>query len=143
MWVTITPGQNSRAVAEHVFALALALARKIAPPPRPRPRDGSWSQIKAELTGFELHGRTLGLFGLGSIGITCRCRSPTGSGWTVIVTDPYLDDEQVAAPGGRKVDLDELLATADVISLHVPLTPATRHIIDAGAHRRDATRAPC
>ena len=51
----------------------------------------------------------------------------------VIVTDPYLTAEQVTQAGGRKVDLDELLTTADVISLHIPLTPATRHTINADA----------
>ena len=60
----------------------------------------------------------------------------------IIVTDPYLTDEQVAQAGGRKVDLDELLATADVISLHIPLTPATRHTINAGAIATDATGSP-
>ena len=51
----------------------------------------------------------------------------------VIVTDPYLTTDQVTAAGGRKVDLDELLSTANVISLHIPLTPATRHTINADA----------
>jgi D-3-phosphoglycerate dehydrogenase/(S)-sulfolactate dehydrogenase len=134
VWVTVTPGRNSRAVAEHVFALALALARKV-PAAAGRTRDGFWSQNKAELTGFELHGRTLGLLGLGSIG-SLVAQIARGFGMHVLVTDPALDAQQVAAVGARKVEFDELLAGSDVLSLHVPLIPATRHIIDAAALAR-------
>jgi D-3-phosphoglycerate dehydrogenase len=131
VWVTTTPGRNSRAVAEHVFALALALARKI-PTAAGRTRTGSWSESKAELTGFELHGRTLGLLGLGSIG-SLVLQIARGFGMRVLVTDPVLDSAQVAALGARKVELDDLLAGSDVLSLHVPLTDSTRHIVDAAA----------
>ena len=131
VWVSVTPGRNSRAVAEHVFALTLALARKV-PTAAGRTRDGLWSQNKAELTGFELHGRTLGLLGLGSIG-SMVLQIARGFGMQVLVTDPFVDGEQVAALGGRKVEFDELLAGSDVLSLHVPLTASTRHVIGAPA----------
>jgi D-3-phosphoglycerate dehydrogenase/(S)-sulfolactate dehydrogenase len=134
VWVTITPGRNARAVAEHVFALALALGRKI-PVAAGRTRDGFWSQNKAELTGFELHGRTLGLLGLGSIG-SIVLQIARGFGMQVLVTDPVLDHAQVAALGARKVEFDELLAGSDVLSLHVPLVASTRHIIDGPALTR-------
>jgi D-3-phosphoglycerate dehydrogenase / 2-oxoglutarate reductase len=134
VWVTVTPGRNSRAVAEHVFALALSLARKV-PAAAGRTRDGFWSQNKAELTGFEVHGRTLGLLGLGSIG-SLVSQIARGFGMQVLVTDPALDAQQVAAVGARKVEFDELLAGSDVLSLHVPLIPATQHIIDAAALAR-------
>ena len=106
-----------------------------------RTRDGFWSQNKAELTGFELHGRTLGLLGLGSIG-SLVAQIARGFGMQVLVTDPALDAEQVAAVGGRKVEFDELLAGSDVLSLHVPLIPPTRHIIDA-ARWPGSAPAPC
>jgi phosphoglycerate dehydrogenase-like enzyme len=134
VWVTVTPGRNARAVAEHVFALALALARKV-PTATGRTRHGFWSQNKAELTGFELHGRTLGLLGLGSIG-SLVAQIARGFGMQVLVTDPALDAEQIAAVGARKVEFDQLLAGSDVLSLHVPLIPPTRHIIDASALAR-------
>ena len=134
VWVTITPGRNARAVAEHVFALALALGRKI-PVAAGRTRDGFWSQNKAELTGFELHGRTLGLLGLGSIG-SLVLQIARGFGMQVLVTDPVLDHAQVASLGARKVEFDELLAGSDVLSLHVPLVASTRHIIDGPALAR-------
>jgi D-3-phosphoglycerate dehydrogenase/(S)-sulfolactate dehydrogenase len=134
VWVTITPGRNSRAVAEHVFALALALARRI-PSAAGRTRTGRWSEGKAELTGFELHGRTLGLLGLGSIG-SLVLQIARGFGMRILVTDPVLDSAQVAALGARKVEFDDLLAGSDVLSLHVPLTPTTRHVVDAAALAR-------
>ncbi len=134
VWVTITPGRNSRAVAEHVFALTLALARKI-PTAVGRPRLGNWSQNKAELTGFELDGRTLGLLGLGSIG-SMVLPIARGFGMHVLVTDPVLDNARVASLGAPKVEFDDLLAGSDVLSLHVPLIPATRHIIDGAALAR-------
>jgi D-3-phosphoglycerate dehydrogenase len=134
VWVTVTPGQNSQAVAEHVFALALALARKVVPAARAT-RAGQWSEAKGRLVGTELSGKTLGLFGLGSIGARVA-RIAGGFGMSVVVADPFVDAEQVAAAGGRKVDFDELIASADILSLHVPLTPDTHHIIDAAVIAR-------
>ena len=131
VWVTVTPGQNSQAVAEHVFALALALSRKVVTAATAT-SGGSWSTAKAGLVGSELSGKTLGLYGLGSIG-TRVAKIAGGFGMEVIVTDPYLTGDQVTQAGGRKVDLDELLTTSDVISLHIPLTAATRHTINADA----------
>ena len=134
VWVTVTPGQNSQAVAEHVFALALALSRKVVTAATAT-RGGAWSNVKAGLVGSELSGKTLGLYGLGSIG-TRVAAIATGFGMDVIVTDPYLSAEQITQAGGRQVELDELLTTSDVISLHIPLTPATRHTINADAIAR-------
>ena len=127
VWVTVTPGQNSQAVAEHVFALALALARKVVAAATPRGR--LLVADKAGLIGFELRGHTLGLLGLGSIG-SLVLQIARGFGMKVIVTDPDLTRSR-SPPGGRKVDFDELLASSDVISLHVPLVTATRHTINA------------
>ncbi len=131
VWVTVTPGQNSQAVAEHVFALALALARKVV---AGRHRHPGWRLVDRQ--GRPRRQRTArqnpGLYGLGSIG-TRVATIADGFGMNIIVTDPYLTAEQVAQAGGRKVDLDELLTTADIISLHIPLTPATRHVINADA----------
>lgn len=134
VWVTVTPGQNSQAVAEHVFALTLALARKVVPAAGAT-RAGQWFQAKESLVGVELSGKTLGLFGLGSIGARVA-RIAGGFGMDVIVADPYVDAAQVAAVGGRKVEFDDMIAIADVLSLHVPLTPATRHVIDAAVIAR-------
>ena len=134
VWVTITPGRNSRAVAEHVFALALAVGRKI-PTAAERTRGGIWSQNKGQLTGIELHGRTLGLLGLGSIG-SLVLQIARGFGMQVLVTDPALDSAASAALGARKVEFDDLLSGSEVLSLHVPLNDATRHVMDGAALSR-------
>jgi D-3-phosphoglycerate dehydrogenase len=134
VWVTVTPGQNSQSVAEHVFALILGLARHI-PAAAAATVNGQWAAARDALVGGELHGKTLGLIGLGSIGSRVVPMA-AGFGMTVLVTDPYITPEQAAAAGARKVDREELLATADVISLHVPLTSDTRHTINADAIAR-------
>ena len=92
IWVTNTPGANSRAVAEHVFALVLSLCRKV-PLSWERVRQGYWAENRMALTGMELHGRTIGLLGLGSIG-KLVAEIARGFGMTVLVTDAteLLDD---------------------------------------------------
>ena len=82
-----------------------------------------------------MHGRTLGLLGLGNIGLLVL-QIARGFDMQVLVTDPVLDHAQVAALGARKVEFDELLAGSDVLSLHVPLVASTRHIIDGHALAR-------
>ncbi|MDO5642391.1 MAG: hydroxyacid dehydrogenase [Paracoccus sp. (in: a-proteobacteria)] len=129
IWVTNTPGRNSRAVAEHVFALILGLARKLAEAAA-RTRSGHWSEDRARLDGIELEGRTLGLLGQGSIG-QIVARIGTGFGMKVITCDPALDQDMPDVVG-----LAELLRRSDVISLHLPLLPETRRIIDADAISR-------
>lgn len=129
IWVTITPSGNSRAVAEHVFALTLALARKVTTASS-RTRGGTWTEGKGGLTGIELHGRTLGLLGLGNIGghVAAIGRA---LGMDLLISDPAVDDSAIAAVGGWRVNLDELVSGSDVLSLHAPLMPSTRHIIGA------------
>lgn len=134
IWVTITPGGNSRAVAEHVFAMALGLARKVATAST-RTRDGIWTEGKSALTGIELHGRTLGLLGLGNIGGHVA-EIGRALGMDLLVSDPAVEDSRIAAIGGRRVDLDELVSRSDVLSLHAPLVPSTRHIIGAAQFDR-------
>ncbi|GAA4282756.1 hypothetical protein GCM10022261_02870 [Brevibacterium daeguense] len=131
VWVTTAPGSNSRAVAEHVFALLLSLARRV-PFAAASTAAGHWTEAKPELVGFELHGRTLGLVGFGSISrmVTGIAR---GFGMQVIVHDPFVDDAQVQALAAESATLSEVLTRADVISLHLPLTSGTAHLIDSDA----------
>ncbi len=128
VWVTTTPGANSSAVAEHVFALLLAVARKTGPASTGTAA-GQWATIKPTLTGFELAGRVLGLVGFGRIARHVA-RIGSGFGMTVIAADPYLDAETIRAAGATPVTREALLRQADVISLHAPLTPDTRHLIN-------------
>jgi D-3-phosphoglycerate dehydrogenase len=126
-WVTTTPGSNSNAVAEHVFALLLSAARHV-PLAMDRVHSGKWSEGKGDLTGFELEGRTIGILGFGAIGRRVAAIAG-GFGMRVIVSDPVVTEESVSSAGGRLVDLSTLVEEADVLTVHVPLLPSTRHVI--------------
>jgi phosphoglycerate dehydrogenase-like enzyme len=134
VWVTITPGSNSRAVAEHVFALLLSLARKV-PYGTTQTSTGQWAAAKPHMNGFELHGRTLGLLGFGNIARMVATIA-RGFGMHVIVHDPFVGDSAIQATGAVPATADEVIAGADVLSLHMPLTDQTAQIIDADALAR-------
>lgn len=129
VWVTTTPGANSNAVAEHVFALLLSGARRI-PAAVNSVRTGNWSEAKADLIGFELSGRTMGIIGFGAIGRRVAAIAQ-GFGMSVMACDPVVKDEDVKASGAQLVSLDELITEADAISIHAPLLPSTHHMIGA------------
>lgn len=126
--VVRVPEYSPYAVAEHAAALVLALNRKIARAAL-RVRDRNFSLDG--LVGFDLHGKTVGLVGTGRIG-GVAARIFSGFGCRVLACD-VRQDPALAALGVAYVDLPTLLTEADIISLHVPLTPATHHFIDAGA----------
>ncbi len=128
--VTITPGANSVAVAELALALLLALARSIPYHDRVA-KAGQWSRVQ----GMELSGATLGLVGLGRIGREVAQRA-AALGMQVLAYDPMLPAAGFAGLPVTPCALNELLATSDAVSLHLPLTPATRNLIDAAALAR-------
>ena len=115
--------------AEHAIALMMALARQI-PEANASTHAGKWE--KNAFMGVELMGKTLGIIGCGNIGAVVADRAQ-GLKMKVIAYDPFLSPERAGELGVEKVDLDDLLARADVISLHTPLTDATRDILDAQA----------
>lgn len=125
--VLYTPGRNADSVADFTLGLLLALVRQI-PAAERHLRDTGWlvdTQLPyLRFRGPELAGRTLGLVGYGAVGRRVAQRARDGFGMRVLFTDP-------AVPGS--ITLDELLAAADVLSLHCPRLPATRHLIDAAA----------
>lgn len=125
--VTRVPAYSPHAVAEHAIALVLALVRKVHRAHN-RVRDGNFQL--AGLVGFDLHGKTAGVVGLGKIG-RCFARIARGFGMRVLAYDAYPDEAFAAAEGIEMVDLDALLAHADVVSLHAPLTPESHHLLDA------------
>lgn len=125
------PAYSPWAVAEHAVALMLALNRKIHRA-YARVREGNFAL--EGLLGFDFHGRTVGLIGVGRIGLAVA-RIMRGFGCRVIAFDPARSEELIQL-GGEYATLDELLAASDVISLHCPLTPETRHLIDAAAVAR-------
>jgi D-lactate dehydrogenase len=122
------PAYSPEAVAEHTVALILALDRKIHRA-YARVREGNFALDG--LLGFNIAGRTFGVVGTGKIGMAVA-RIMRAFGCTVLACDPKPDAE-LKATGGRYVPLPDLLAEADIISLHCPLTPETRHLIDPRA----------
>lgn len=127
--VVNTPGRNAQAVAEHALGLMLALARRI-PESHSYVQDGRWVNPAApyvELRGLELAGRTLGIVGLGAIGR--RLAEMAGAiGMACVAYDPYAGG---APPGMRLIELDELMACSDFISVHASVTAETEGLIDS------------
>lgn len=124
------PEYSPHAVAEHTLALILALNRKTHRAYN-RVREGNFALDG--LLGFDIYGKTLGVIGTGKIGATF-IRVMSGFGCTLLAHDPYPNPECLAL-GATYVALPELLAASDIVSLHCPLTPATRHLIDESAVR--------
>jgi D-3-phosphoglycerate dehydrogenase / 2-oxoglutarate reductase len=119
-------------VAAHALALLLALVRGIVGYDRSI-RAGSWTQSAA--TAQRPSEVTLAVIGCGRTGAR-MARLATAVGFRVLANDPYLSDETIRATGARPVSFDEALAEADAVTLHVPLTRETRHLIDAAALAR-------
>lgn len=124
--VTRVPGYSPYAVAEHAVALLMALVRKTHRAYN-RVREGNFSLVG--LTGFDLHGKTVGVVGTGQIGAVFA-RIMLGFGCRVLAFDPFPSDA-CRALGVQYVELEELLAESHIVSLHLPVTPETRHLIDA------------
>jgi D-3-phosphoglycerate dehydrogenase len=132
--VVHAPGSNADAVAEHAILLMLACAKKL-PENEQLLRRGQWPK-GAWQGSRELRGRTLGIVGVGNIGRRVA-RLGLALGMRVLGYDKYVAPEEVRARGAEPLpDLDSLLAQADVITCHTPLTPETRHMIDARAISR-------
>ena len=119
------PAYSPEAVAEHTVALILTLNRKTHKAYN-RVRENNFSLDG--LAGFNLHGKTVGVVGTGTIG-TAFCRIMTGFGCRVISFDPNVNEEAVEL-GVEYVDQNEIFSRADIVSLHCPLIPPTRHMID-------------
>ncbi|MBX3509937.1 MAG: phosphoglycerate dehydrogenase [Hyphomonadaceae bacterium] len=120
-----TPFGNSITTAEHAIALMFAAARQL-PAADTSTQAGKWE--KNRFMGVELYAKTLGLIGCGNIGAIVADRA-LGLKMKVIAYDPFLSPERAVQIGVEKVELDELLARADVITLHVPLTEKTKNIL--------------
>jgi len=124
-----TPFGNSITTAEHAIALMFALARDI-PAADASTRAGKWE--KNRFMGVELFNKVLGVVGCGNIGTIVADRA-LGLQMRVVAFDPFLSEERAADLGVEKVSLDDLLARADFITLHTPITDQTRNMIDAVA----------
>jgi D-3-phosphoglycerate dehydrogenase / 2-oxoglutarate reductase len=120
-----TPFGNSITTAEHAIALIFALARQL-PEANAQTQAGLWP--KNGFMGVEVTGKTLGLIGAGNIGSIVASRA-LGLRMKVVAFDPFLTEERAVEMGVEKADLDTLLARADFITLHTPLTDQTRNIL--------------
>ncbi|MEG7363098.1 2-hydroxyacid dehydrogenase [Pseudomonas citronellolis] len=129
--VVRVPAYSPHAVAEHAVGLVLALCRHLHRAYN-RTREGDFSLHG--LTGFDLHGKTVGVVGSGQIG-QVFAQIMRGFGCQVLAYDPY-PSPAIEALGGRFVGLDQLLAESDIISLHCPLNDATRHLVNADSLQR-------
>ncbi len=125
--VARVPAYSPYAVAEYTLALMLSLNRHVHRAYN-RVREGNFALDG--LLGFDMHGRTVGLIGLGKIGV-CTARILQGMGCIVIGHDPVT-----SAPGVTSLALPDLLASSDIVSLHCPLTPQTRHLINGESIQR-------
>src|SRR2546429_6131197 len=121
------PGGNTVSTAEHAFSLLLCVARKI-PQADASLRGKKW--IRKDFEGVELNNKTLGVIGMGRIGSELSRRA-IAFGIRVVAFDPYLSAARAASLEVELIEeLDDLLVSADFISLHTPLTPETRHLLD-------------
>ena len=120
-----TPFGNSITTAEHAIAMMFAVARQL-PEASASTHAGKWE--KSKFMGVELFNKTLGVIGAGNIG-GIVCNRAIGLHMKVVAYDPFLSEERAKTMGVTKVELDELLARADFITLHVPLTDKTRSIL--------------
>jgi len=130
IWVTSVPDYSIDEVSSHAMAFLLALARNLFRH-RNLSQTGGW-RYETERPIRRLAGQTLGVLGLGRIG-SASARKGLGLGLNVIAHDPYIPDDRFASVGVRRVDFPTLLRGSDFLTLHVPLTPETRRIIDADA----------
>ena len=124
-----TPFGNAITTAEHAIAMLFAAARQIPAADRGT-QAGEWP--KKAFMGTELTAKTLGVIGCGNIGSIVAERA-LGLKMKVVAYDPFLTEERATDLGVQKVELDQLLARADAITLHTPLTAATKHILSADA----------
>ena len=127
VYVTHTPGVLSEAVADHTWALILGFMRRI--PEADRYTRASWARRESSFPfGWDMNGKVLGLIGLGRIGTEVLKRSQgfnTVNIYYDVVRNKSLEDEY----GVRYVSLEELLRTSDIVTIHVPLVPSTRHLL--------------
>src|ERR1700726_1392624 len=123
-----TPGGNTVSTAEHAFSLLVSIARNI-PQADASVKAGKWDRKSFE--GVELHGKTIGIFGMGRIG-TEVARRVMAFGMRAIAYDPYLSSSRARSLQVELFeDLDQVLAQSDFVTMHMPLTAETKHLINA------------
>lgn len=133
-WVTNVPSYCEDEVSDHTLMLILALERDLHRYSDDL-RNGAWNRRVTSAKVHRLRGRTLGLVGFGTISRLVAAKA-RGFGMDVIATDPYVESEEMASEGVEKREFEWVLETADVVSVHVPLTEDTREMFDRDAFSR-------
>lgn len=126
-------GGNAPSVAEHTLGMLLGVSRKMIECDRRMRREHGFT--REDVMGHEIRGKTIGLVGIGHVGTRVAALAQA-FGMQVIATDPLLSPEEIARRGALPVSLQELLAQADVVSLHCPRDASTLKMIDAAAFAR-------
>jgi D-3-phosphoglycerate dehydrogenase len=127
--VVNSPMATTNAVAEHTLALMLSLVRFV-PMADAAMKSGQW--IKKQLIGTELDGKVLGIVGMGRIGTAVGVRA-AAFGMGVLGYDPFLAEDEIMARGATPIDLVTLYRRADIVTLHLPLSPDTKNMVDGQA----------
>jgi D-3-phosphoglycerate dehydrogenase len=122
-------GGNAQSVAEHALGMLLTLSKRIIEADRALRRAPNVS--RNSLIGTEVHGRTIGIVGIGHVGRRIAALGHGLLGMKVLAYDPYLSAAEIAARGGEKVELDDLLRRSDYVSINCPLTKESRGMIGA------------
>lgn len=128
VWVTNQPGSNAVAVAELVFGQMIALVRHTQDANQ-AVKSNRWSDY-LKFIGTELAGKTIGIVGMGNIGVRVALRARAFE-MELMVCDPYVPESHVTALGGKWVRLDDLLAESDFVTIHCPLNRETKNLINA------------
>ena len=126
--VTNVPDYCVDEVSDHALGLLLAVTRRIVPLDR-AVRDGVWDTAAVAGPVRRLRGRRLGIVGFGRLGRSFAAKAQA-LGLEVVAYDPNVADSDIEAAGVRSLSLDALIASSDIVSLHAPLTPQTRHLLD-------------
>jgi len=127
--VCITPRANALSVAEHVLALMLTLAKRIIPFDVAT-RKNEWD-IRNSYSAFDLDGKTLGILGMGRIGMLVCQKAQAAFNMKILAYDPLVPREAMEQAGAKVVAIPEILKTSDFVTLHVPSMPATKGMIGA------------
>jgi len=127
--VVNTPNANTISAAEHTMALILAQARRVPEADRSL-REGRWDRSRFQ--GIELHGKTLGILGLGKIG-TLVAQRASAFGMQIVAFDPYVSEDRARRLGVSLLPINDVLAISDIITVHLPRTPQTENLINAEA----------
>lgn len=130
--VVNSPMATTVAVAELAMSMMLSLVREI-PRADHSMKEGKW--LKKEFEGTELNEKVLGIIGMGRIGAAVGARA-AAFGMTLVGYDPLIEGKEIKSRGAEPVTLDELYKRADVITLHIPLTPESKSMINAGSFKQ-------